>query len=441
MTRQEYLDQLAQALDFLEEDARTAAMLFYAEMLDDRMEDGMDEASAVAAMEAPRDIAARLRAENEGGREEKKPGGLRDEALEFSSLVNSIVRGAGNLVKGIDFDAIGDAAQSAGKRAKEISGDALKKASDAMEKAKEDMEKAAEDMKKAQQEMEDAADETGNYEKKVLTCSVSGLQSVRLLAANKPIVVSPAPGDQAQLVYYTSESDPYTAGVEQGVLVLRGGQAGQARGNIFISGIFRNIQMIWNRSAPAIHLFLPPDALLSLQAETSNSSIQMEGMNCLCETNLKTTNSRISLENIRCKSLEARTGNGRIVLDRVQSKSFIRCKTGNSRITFSQVKSEGELSAITSNGRILAENTISLGAAEFITSNGSVTVEHISVPALKITTSNGSIQGTLPGCRADWQITSGTSNGSNSLPRFQEGKKPLEARTSNGSIRLGFEEE
>ena len=50
MNRREYLKRLESALGFLSEDVRAAALDFYGEMIDDRMEDGKDEASAVAAM-------------------------------------------------------------------------------------------------------------------------------------------------------------------------------------------------------------------------------------------------------------------------------------------------------------------------------------------------------------------------------------------------------
>ena len=41
MNRQEYLSRLNAALPFLDQDARTTAVNFYAEVLDDRVENGM----------------------------------------------------------------------------------------------------------------------------------------------------------------------------------------------------------------------------------------------------------------------------------------------------------------------------------------------------------------------------------------------------------------
>ena len=51
MTRNEYLTELNRALDFLDTESRQATLSFYAELLDDRIEEGMCEEEAVSAME------------------------------------------------------------------------------------------------------------------------------------------------------------------------------------------------------------------------------------------------------------------------------------------------------------------------------------------------------------------------------------------------------
>ena len=95
MTRKEYLETLAAQLSFIPEPQRRAILDYYEEMVDDRMEDGMDEASAVAAMENPETIAERLRTEGNFTKEEVKAEdaeNLTDEAMKFSSLAGSLLR-------------------------------------------------------------------------------------------------------------------------------------------------------------------------------------------------------------------------------------------------------------------------------------------------------------------------------------------------------------
>ena len=91
MTRKEYMDDLAGRLSFLSPEARQAALDFYGELLDDRMEDGIDEKAAVAAMELPQDIAARLRADPSLTLN-ADPQPMADEALKFSSLAGKIMK-------------------------------------------------------------------------------------------------------------------------------------------------------------------------------------------------------------------------------------------------------------------------------------------------------------------------------------------------------------
>lgn len=57
MTKQEFLDRLGTLLACLPADKIADAQAFYAEMIDDRMEDGLTEAEAVAAIGTPGDAA------------------------------------------------------------------------------------------------------------------------------------------------------------------------------------------------------------------------------------------------------------------------------------------------------------------------------------------------------------------------------------------------
>ena len=93
MTRAEYMAKLSEKLYFIPETQRKAILDYYEEMMADRMEDGMDEDSAVVAMENPDTIAERLKAEGNFPMEEAQadnPENLTDEAMKFSSLAGSL---------------------------------------------------------------------------------------------------------------------------------------------------------------------------------------------------------------------------------------------------------------------------------------------------------------------------------------------------------------
>jgi uncharacterized membrane protein len=57
MKKEEYLDQIRQLLQSLPPEDLERSLAFYAESIDDRMEDGMSEEEAVAAMESPESAA------------------------------------------------------------------------------------------------------------------------------------------------------------------------------------------------------------------------------------------------------------------------------------------------------------------------------------------------------------------------------------------------
>lgn len=57
MRKEEYLDRIRQLLQSLPQEDLERSLAFYAESIEDRMEDGMSEEEAVASMESPEDAA------------------------------------------------------------------------------------------------------------------------------------------------------------------------------------------------------------------------------------------------------------------------------------------------------------------------------------------------------------------------------------------------
>ena len=434
MTRQEYMDALQAQLNFLPRETRDAALAFYGEMIDDRMEDGMDEQSAVAAMEEAEAIAARLRAENPPETKEETakdaPEPMRDEAMEFSSLAGSVLRAAEEAMKQVP-ELVNSGMEAAGKAMEQVPdlvNKGVKAAQDAMERARESEQAAGTD-----------GERNGDYEQRILTCPAAALRAISLTASEMPVRVEACEGDDAQLVYYTCPQDPYAANFENGILTLTAGEKAKGRRGFSFSFLADRIQMMWSKPSPTIELHLPVDTLADLTVRTGNGSIRVKNLSALCAVDLHTSNSRIALENVRCKSLEMKSSNGRIVLERVESKSFFRGKTSNSRIEAVRCISGGDMTLTTSNGSISAAGATAREAMTLTTSNASITVEKVDAPAVTLRSSNGSLRGTLPGTAADWAISSGTSNGRNSLPNQTSGRKRLNAHTSNASISLGFE--
>jgi len=455
MTRKEYMQHLSDALSPLPEKAREAALNFCEEMLDDRMEDGMDEEAAVAAMESPKTIADRLISEAGDSIDTGKlrlPN--RDEYLQFARLADEALEGVDKALR----DA--DAAEDAKKEAAEKTAQEAKKEAQEPPKAQADpdafdvgqlvrdaMEAARHGIKMGQQAMESARQQAnqakksvqynGDYEQRILTCPADILTAVCMTCSNLPVVISPCPGDTATLTYYTSASDPYDARVENGVMILE--RRGSGKSGFVFNMVGSGFKILLRGSFPTVELALPPQSLVDLTVRTANGSIKVGGFSALCAVNAQTSNSRIEIKDVTCKSMELKSSNGRLVMENMTVKKGVSAVTSNSRIEGRGVRGGGDVILKTSNGAIEMQRVAGTGALSAITSNGHIRAEDITGAALTLKTANGSIRGILPGRQGDYAIDSGTSNGKNTLPRQQPGARPLYAHTSNGNIDVKFE--
>ncbi|MBR3743271.1 MAG: DUF4097 family beta strand repeat protein [Clostridia bacterium] len=460
MTRKEYMSALEKALEFLGEEQRAALLEYYGEMIDDRMEDGMDEASAVAAMESPADIAAQQRTDEPKREAAPEADGetMTDEAMKFSSLAGNILEatekilnqasGTSSFPKTAE-ESFRHEAERIRRKEEEMrqKEEAERQKADTVLQGKEAIRQAAETIRqeadKIRQEAEGSAQAQGfgEYRQQTVTCPADSLRAVSLTCGEMPIVVKTAEGSDVTLIYYTCDSDPYEAEARDGVLTLRrveSNNGGLARFTFSVlGGIMR---MAWNKPSPTVELHVPENALLDLEARTSNASIKIKGPRALCRTELKTSNGRIALEHVKCKTLDAVNSNARLTLENVETKQSLNGKTSNGRIELDMVASGGDMILTTSNGRIEADNCSARGELRLTTSNGAIKADRLDGQSVTLKTSNSGITGTLPGQQSDWQIESGTSNGRSNLPNHQPGSKPLRVHTSNGSIDVKFEE-
>ncbi|MBO4925080.1 MAG: DUF4097 family beta strand repeat protein [Clostridia bacterium] len=460
MTREEYMKKLNEALSVLPEKTQEAARNFCEEMLDDRMEDGMDEESAVAAMESPEAIALRLGSEPG---ESIDMGNLklpnRDDYLQFARLADEALEGVDKALRDAPEP---EKEENAAPEAPEAPKDAESREApgssvppvppvppappmqnipenirgiveNALEAARQGLEMGSKAMREAGQQAQQPAQD--GYEQRIFTCDADALRGVCLVCSNMPVAVRPCQGSKATLTYYTSKDEPYQASVQNGVLMLE--PLGKGRSGMKFS-IF-GLRFFLNHPQPTAELLLPADALVDLTVRTTNGSVKVGGFSALCAVDLQTSNSRIETQAITCKSMALTTSNARLILDQVMAKQGIIARTSNGRIEAQATGAGNDLTMKTSNGSIHAIRTVAKGNLEAVTSNGSIQTERIDAQGIVLKTSNGAIRGTIHGSPEDWAIDSGTSNGRNTLPKQQPGRKALYVHTSNGSIQVGFE--
>lgn len=359
MNKQEYLQQLSHALSFLEEEAKNAVLSFYTEMLEDRIESGMTEEAAVAALEDAQIIAGRLKSEMPG----------KDRHLTGKEL--------GETVR--------------------------------------------------------------------ISCAASELRGILLRGKNIAIRVLPGEGSSVTLLYPAAGETGMNAGMKNGVFTfLRTDSViyhAENRSGILVLDYeeCKPALFTFSRSHPPITLYLPKDACLPLEMETSNGKISLEGPLSLTLLKGKTTNGGVSAEKLLCREMTLTTTNGSFSLTRVEAEADIRCTTTNASFTVREVSAGGKISLSTRNGSLNLRDVSAGNTLDADTSNASIQFSGLTARALNLQTSNGNIKGTLPGCCGDYAIQSGTSNGRNSLPASQPGDIPLSVHTSNASIQVEFE--
>ncbi len=264
------------------------------------------------------------------------------------------------------------------------------------------------------------------WKKKKAVFPAAEIRDVSLRCSNMSIHIHAAEDHQATLTYYTSKDDVYTADLQNGVLSL---------------------DQVCSKSkcvpCLSVDLALPATTLTDLYVKTSNGSIQVEELQALCKVNLTTSNGKLICANLQCQNLEGSTSNNKLTLNGIHCRQNIRCSTSNSGITAEQITAGQELNLTTSNGPVKAEAVTAEDAILLRSSNGSLRVQAVEAPRITLQTSNGSIQGKLPGRQADWSIDSHTSSYChNSLPKHASGlsNRILSAATSNASINLQFAE-
>ena len=186
-----------------------------------------------------------------------------------------------------------------------------------------------------------------------------------------------------------------------------------------------------------IHVILPLKYTGNVNITTSNSRIIADDIDVEGDIRFKTSNSRISATTFRCHNADFKTTNSSIICSDADTDNITAIST-NGKVVLEKISSHNAVEGGTTNGRIEASR-VRAGSSLFIhTTNGTVNAEYISCPDIRMKNSNGSISGSIEGSLSDYRIDSGTVNGRNSLPKKYDGHKTLNVHTMNGSINVSF---
>lgn len=232
---------------------------------------------------------------------------------------------------------------------------------------------------------------------------------------NNGIEIYPSPDGKLRVTYYESNNIKYSVKESEGRLKIN--VETYKKWYDYISFGW------WEDDSENIDMRIevPEQMIAEMNVETSNDQIRVDNVTLKDECVFRSSNGRIEVNGVEGDaSLTLKSSNAKIILNDVRAEE-IEADTSNGGIEFCNVEAE-ELSADTSNAGIELEGTI-------------------LADDIDLETSNGKVSGIITGRESDYEITSKTSNGSNSLPEDRSGgTKKLRVKTSNAKIDVSFSE-
>ena len=267
----------------------------------------------------------------------------------------------------------------------------------------------------------------GEYTYMTRTFDVEAVRRVSIVDQNRSVNIQG--GDGFKIAYVDGPDGHYDVTFAGGQLVVR-----------FIAnpwGGFRSLFGPRNWKVYPFVLTLPSKYRGDVDARTTNGSMEAARVDVDGTITLRTSNGKITAEEVATQRAKFTTSNGGIRLRSVAAQSVV-AESSNARIESESVAAD-EVVLKTSNGANEARS-IAGKKVKVETHNGHLTVEDIAGEDISLYSSNGAVTGTIKGKISDYAITSRTSNGKNNLPPVSEGKKKLEVRTSNARIDIQFAE-
>jgi len=272
-------------------------------------------------------------------------------------------------------------------------------------------------------------DTKGKYEQKNFVSS-EPIHDIEVNDKNIGVTLSASIDDKVHISYFENEKDYYAITQSKGgKLHIQKKDVRKWYDHFFVM----NFQTI------KLSVAIPKNYSGEMSIHTSNGHIDVSNLQANT-MKLETSNSKITTDHVVVsEKLEAVTSNASISLTKTKTKGDVLCETNNGKISLDQVQCES-LQAKSANGRIDLKSVVTSNNITAQTSNSRISFQKIAFGTkLDCQTSNGAVEGTMKGKLTDYSIRSKTSNGRNNLPEHQEGgEKEIVIKTSNSGIEVGF---
>lgn len=284
---------------------------------------------------------------------------------------------------------------------------------------------------------------------------VQDIKSVSVRLYNSEVLVKKSSDEKIRVTYYTTDCCPTVSEITQNKEIQLYDNFWDYGVKQFAKGFFHG----YKKHGLKTVIELPENSdSINIRIDTSNGKITAENTD-VNKAEFYTSNGDVQFSNITSDTFVGNTVNGSVTADKITADN-ISLGTTNGYIKVSALTAD-KLSTTTSNGAITVKN-VNAKSAEMSTSNGAISlsdiksenlinastsngaidISNISSDNIILQTSNGSILGNIIGNPDNYNISSSTSNGNDSLAIYNNKNKiqdkKIEACTSNGNILVEF---
>ena len=291
------------------------------------------------------------------------------------------------------------------------------------------------------------------YMEKNYTVNAAKISSLVVSDIDNGINIQPSPDDEIRITYYENRKKSYDINISASgelSVICRSDMKWYDYIGIFNSDWYNTtVTILIPESLSAEVKLNTSNGRIDVEnvnvdkfyAKTSNGSINLESVYIDGPVSLTSNNGRVSVNNTSSAGhFEIDTSNGAIKVENLTAGGKISADNKNGSINFQNVKADGAVLIKSSNGALIAKNTVANGNFEMNVSNGRIEIERIVGYDITLRSSNGSIKGTVIGSTAEYSVVARASNGSVSAPSSSNGEKVLDIKTSNGAIKVEFEQ-
>lgn len=159
------------------------------------------------------------------------------------------------------------------------------------------------------------------------------------------------------------------------------------------------------------------------------------------ELTLSASSGSIKSDPVDCSVFYAEVSSGAIKVNGINSGSTFTAKTTSGSISADDITCSGECLLNSSSGSVALKN-ISCETLTAKCTSGSVKVIDVTSDNISLSTTSGSIKGTIEGSQSDYSIKAKTVSGHNNLLdatfNSSDGPKSLRAESTSGSINVTF---